>query len=70
MLKNDGTQGGKTVDSWCIPIQTARLNGLPPTRAWLYHSEITAGGHLEFDMGPQPNPSWATSPDAAPPDGS
>jgi putative alpha-1,2-mannosidase len=42
-------------------IQSARLNGKPLNRAWLRFSEITAGGTLEFEMGPQPNKSWGVS---------
>jgi predicted alpha-1,2-mannosidase len=40
-------------------IQSARLNGKPLRRAWIRHSEITAGGLLEFVMGPEPNRKWA-----------
>jgi predicted alpha-1,2-mannosidase len=39
-------------------IQSAKLNGKPLNRAWLRYSEISAGGTLEFEMGPQPNKSW------------
>lgn len=49
-----------------VYIQSARLNGSPLTRAWLYHSEIVAGGTLEFEMGPQPNPAWGTRVEDAP----
>ncbi len=45
-----------------IYIQSARLNGKPLERAWIYHSEIIAGGKLEFEMGPTPNLQWGTSP--------
>jgi predicted alpha-1,2-mannosidase len=40
-------------------IQSAFLNGKPLSRAWIRHSEIAAGGLLEFIMGPQPNKNWA-----------
>jgi predicted alpha-1,2-mannosidase len=40
-------------------VQRARLNGKPLTRAWIRHSEIAAGGVLEFVMGPEPNKNWA-----------
>jgi predicted alpha-1,2-mannosidase len=40
-------------------IQRARLNGLPLERAYLEHSEIVAGGELEFEMGPRPS-MWAS----------
>lgn len=48
-------------------IQSARLNGQPLTRTWLTHDEITAGGVLEFQMGPQPNRNWGTAEQDAPP---
>lgn len=48
-------------------IQSARLNGQPFERAWIRHREIMAGGTLEFDMGPEPNQTWAAAPEAAPP---
>jgi predicted alpha-1,2-mannosidase len=50
-----------------VYIQSARLNGKPLQRAWIYHSEIVAGGKLEFEMGPNPNTSWASRPQDAPP---
>lgn len=43
-----------------IYIQSARLNGKPLDRAWIRHSEIVAGGKLEFVMGPKPNENWGT----------
>ena len=50
-----------------VYIQSARLNGRPLARPWVYHSEIIVGGKLEFELGPEPNPAWGTGPDAAPP---
>ena len=50
-------------------IQTARLNGKPFTRTWLDHDTITAGGLLEFEMGPQPNKKWGSETGDAPPNG-
>jgi predicted alpha-1,2-mannosidase len=41
-------------------VQSAKLNGKPLSRAWIRHSEMTAGGVLEFVMGPEPNNHWAT----------
>jgi putative alpha-1,2-mannosidase len=41
-------------------IQSAKLNGKPFSRAWIRHSEIAAGGILEFVMGAEPNKQWAT----------
>lgn len=48
-------------------IQSASLNGKPITRTWLKHDEITAGGLLEFTMGPQPNKNWGSADADAPP---
>ena len=48
-------------------IQSALLNGQPFERIYLTHEEITKGGLLEFTMGPKPNKSWASSPEARPP---
>lgn len=43
-------------------IQSATLNGKELNRAWISHSEITAGGTLKFDMGDRPNKQWANDP--------
>jgi len=50
-----------------IYIQSAKLNGKPLNRAWIRHSEIVAGGTLEFVMGAEPNKTWASAPDQLPP---
>ncbi len=50
-------------------VQTARLNGNPLLRAWIRHSEIAAGGILEFVMGGEPNKDWATRREDLPPSG-
>jgi predicted alpha-1,2-mannosidase len=50
-----------------VYIQSARLNGRPLGRAWIYHDEIVAGGKLEFEMGPNPNPAWGTGNGSEPP---
>ncbi len=39
-------------------IQSATWNGKPLNRNWISHEEITHGGLLEFEMGPEPNRSW------------
>ncbi len=39
-------------------IQSATLNGEPLNTPFLTHSQIVAGGDLEFNMGPKPNKSW------------
>lgn len=47
-------------------IQSATLNGKPFDRSWIDHSEIMAGGELVFEMGDQPNKTWATGKGAVP----
>lgn len=39
-------------------IQSAKLNGENYTKCFISHDDITAGGTLEFIMGPQPNENW------------
>ncbi len=41
-----------------IYIQQATLNGEPLERCYLNYSEITTGGTLELEMGPEPNANW------------
>jgi predicted alpha-1,2-mannosidase len=48
-------------------ISGAKLNGKPLSRAWIRHSEIVAGGKLEFVMSALPNKEWATRPEDFPP---
>lgn len=48
-------------------IQSATLNGNKLERPWIRHSEIIKGGTLEFQMGPEPNKSWGSAPEMAPP---
>jgi predicted alpha-1,2-mannosidase len=50
-----------------IYIQSATLNGKPLNRPWFTHADIANGGKLVFKMGPAPNRSWGSAPDAAPP---
>jgi len=50
-----------------IFIQSARLNGHTLNRAWITHDEVVAGGKLEFEMGPRPNPVWGIRPEDARP---
>jgi predicted alpha-1,2-mannosidase len=51
-------------------IQSAKLNGIPLSRAWIRHNEIAAGGTLEFEMGAEPNREWAVQKEDLPPSGS
>ncbi len=48
-------------------IQSAELNGKPFDKAFITYREIMNGGVLRFQMGPEPNKSWASSKDARPP---
>ncbi len=48
-------------------IQSATLNGKSWNRPWLSHADIANGGRLELIMGPTPNKSWGSSPEAVPP---
>ena len=58
--------GGKTFEVVCRNfspqnkfIQSAILNGKDWNESWFPHSELAAGGKLEFVMGKNPNKSWA-----------
>jgi predicted alpha-1,2-mannosidase len=42
-------------------IQSARLNGIPYRKCYIYHQQILSGGTLELVMGPQPNKAWGTA---------
>ncbi|MEZ5199522.1 MAG: GH92 family glycosyl hydrolase [Bacteroidales bacterium] len=42
-----------------IYIQSAKLNGKDYTQSFLQHEDIMNGGELVFEMGTQPNKSWA-----------
>jgi predicted alpha-1,2-mannosidase len=42
-------------------IQSVKFNGKEINNFWIRHSEITSGGNLEFEMGPEPNTKWAAS---------
>ena len=48
-------------------IQSAALNGQPLNKPWFSHSDVTQGGALILEMGPQPNKPWGSAPGAAPP---
>ena len=50
-----------------IYIQSAKLNGAPLNKPWFSHADMINGGTLDFEMGPQPNQSWGSAPDTAPP---
>lgn len=42
-------------------IQSVRLNGKAFDQSWISHAAILAGGKLEFELGPAPNPEWGRS---------
>jgi len=48
-------------------IQSATLNGEPLNRPWFVHSDIVNGGTLVLQMGPRPNKTWGSEPEAAAP---
>lgn len=50
-----------------IYIQSATLNGKPWNKPWIDHADIAVGAKLVLVMGPEPNKSWGSSADAAPP---
>jgi len=39
-------------------IQSAKLNGKPYNKCWIYHQDMAKGGILELTMGKQPNKNW------------
>lgn len=39
-------------------IQAVKLNGESLQRTYITHTELMAGGTLEFEMGPNPNKNW------------
>jgi len=48
-------------------VQSATLNGKALNKPWFDHADIKSGGTLIFIMGPQPNKSWGSGKEAAPP---
>lgn len=48
-------------------IQSATLNGMQLNKPWFEHNEIASGGTLVLVMGPRPNRTWGSAPEAAPP---
>ena len=57
----------KDVSSQNKYIQSATLNGTPLNQTWISNDDLEKGGRLVFQMGPRPNKSWGSSPDAAAP---
>jgi predicted alpha-1,2-mannosidase len=52
-----------------VYIQSAQLNGAPLSRAWITHSQITAGGELRLQMSSTPNKQWGSAMADRPPSG-
>ena len=50
-----------------IYIQSATLNGKSWDKPWFSHADIENGGKLVLTMGPEPNKSWGSAMDDAPP---
>jgi predicted alpha-1,2-mannosidase len=48
-------------------VRELRLNGRPYERTWLPYESIEGGATLQFTLDSEPNTSWASRPDAAPP---
>jgi len=47
-------------------IQSVRWNGRPYSKAWISHAELAKGGHLVFELGPEPNPGFGSKPEDRP----
>ncbi len=48
-------------------VQGLRVDGHPSNRAWLPERFVTAGGRLDFRLGPRPDRQWGTATSDAPP---
>ena len=48
-------------------ILSGTLNGQSFDRTWITHEEITNGGTLIFEMGPEPNKKWGRGKNSTPP---
>ena len=48
-------------------IQSVKLNGREHSKNWIGFQSITAGGRLKFELGREPNKSWGSAPQDAPP---
>jgi predicted alpha-1,2-mannosidase len=48
-------------------IRSFSLNGKEQRRAWFHHTEIAQGGRLSFQMGPEPDLSFGSAAEVAPP---
>jgi predicted alpha-1,2-mannosidase len=57
----------KSVSAQNKYIQSASLNGKPWNKPWFEHADIAQGATLVLQMGPEPNKSWGSRPQDAPP---
>ncbi len=48
-------------------IQSAQMNGNSLDRPWIWHEMLVKGGKLSLQMGENPNKSWGSAPEMAPP---
>ena len=48
-------------------VRSLEVNGRPSTRAWLPESFVNRGGMLEFTIGADASPEWATRAEDVPP---
>jgi len=48
-------------------IQSATLNGKALNQSWLLHETLVKGGKMTLQLGPNPNKSWGSKPEQAPP---
>jgi predicted alpha-1,2-mannosidase len=48
-------------------IQSVKLNGKVHSKNWIKFGDISAGGSLQFTLGPEPNKTWGAAASDAPP---
>jgi predicted alpha-1,2-mannosidase len=48
-------------------VSGVRINGQSTSKTWLPESFAAQGGRVDFEMSPEPNKTWGTSPGDAPP---
>jgi predicted alpha-1,2-mannosidase len=58
---------GSTQPSATPYIHAVKLNGKPHTQNWISFDDIRRGSTLQFTLGAQPDPSWGSKPEDAPP---
>ena len=47
-------------------MQDVKLNGQDHARNWIKFGDISAGGNLQFELGPEPDKAWGLAPQDAP----